>query len=313
MENSGFKIIGEPPERNGAVAIIVVGLNRGGTSAIAASLHALDIHVGNCFHLPNYEDVELAHAFRQRDWRQVQAIIRAYESEHPRFAWKLPDVYAQLARVNKFCSNPRYIFVYRDIFAISRRRELVRQTDTVTSMMDCLDSYAAIVKFIKKTRPYGLHVSYEKVLQHKAGFAQMLCTFCDIPADPGRLAAVQNCIEPSPEGYLQWTDSVERRKHLKLKGYEGNLDVVNDRCVNGWAKQYFSNAPVNLEIFVNQQFHGRAVADLFRQDLVLAGVSPHGLAGFRYEFGQPIAKGDVVAVKIENTGFDLIHSPKACE
>ncbi len=138
LENSGFKISGAPTGDGGPVAIIVVGLSRGGTSAIAASLHALGIHMGDSLHQPNFEDVKLARAFREREWREVKTIIHKYESEHVRFAWKLPDIYWQLSRIHKYCSNPRYIFVYRDIFAIAQRRELVRQIDTMTSMKDCI-------------------------------------------------------------------------------------------------------------------------------------------------------------------------------
>ena len=310
MENSGFNISGEPLDVTDSAAIIVVGLSRGGTSVIAASLHALGMHIGDDFHQPNFEDVKLARAFRDRNWRQVKTIIQKYESEHDSFAWKLPDIHGQLSRVHKYCSNPRYIFVYRDIFAIAQRRALVHHVDMQTAMKDCVAGYTDILKFIKKSRPYSLHVSYEKLLQHKQEFAEILCKFCDVQADATNLEAVQNVIEPSPDAYIKWTKAVELRKRLKQEGYEGNLDIVNAQFLDGWAKKQADDSPIKVDIFVNQKLHGHAIANLHRQDLTEAGVSQLGHAGFHYEFSaEDIAQGDEVAVKIESTDLHIIGSP----
>lgn len=311
MENIGIRIMGEPPRHHGPISIIVVGLNRSGTSAIGAALHALGVHLGDKFHPPIYEDSELAHAFREKRWRHLQGIIRAYEAGHSRFAWKLPDSHKHLARIHRYFTNPRYIFVYRDIFAIALRRESALKTETTTSLTRCLESYAAIVKFIKEHKPYGLHVSYEKLLQNKRIFAQLLCRFCELPADPDALASIESCITPSPDSYLHWTDAFEQGKRLERNGCAGHLDVLNDRYAAGWAIDHNDSAPAKVAIAVNQQLRGRAVADLPRPDLVQARVSAHGMVGFHYEFGdRGIAKGDVVSVRIEDSDLELVGSPR---
>ena len=58
-----------------SVGVIVVGVNRGGTSAVAATLNAIDVPLGESWHEPIYEDLDLADAFRTSNWKKFKDIV----------------------------------------------------------------------------------------------------------------------------------------------------------------------------------------------------------------------------------------------
>jgi hypothetical protein len=106
LANSGFQMMGSPVSNDKPSSIVVVGLNRGGTSAIAASLHAMGVALGKAYNEPIYEDIQLARAVRAKDWLLVKLILKQYEQDYAKFAWKLPDNYKYLERIHKYLSNP---------------------------------------------------------------------------------------------------------------------------------------------------------------------------------------------------------------
>lgn len=104
MSNTGIMTLGSSvtSDTKYGTAIIVVGVSRGGTSAISASLQALGISMGAKFHTPIYEDLALAESFRAKDWRQLKIIIKEYEASNKIFGWKLPDSHRHLDRIYKY-------------------------------------------------------------------------------------------------------------------------------------------------------------------------------------------------------------------
>ena len=133
-QNSGFKTIGDVQHSAKSEQYIVVGVGRGGTTAVAASLHVLGVTVGELgktFSEDNYENFEMSRAFRSRDWRGLQKLITTYEEQYSKFAWKLPDSNEQLPRIHRYFSNPYYIFVYRDLFAIANRKNITLDVDLI--------------------------------------------------------------------------------------------------------------------------------------------------------------------------------------
>jgi len=92
MKNSGFKTSGNIKHTGKKEQYIVIGVGRGGTSAIAASLNTLGITLSGDFNEPIYEDIEMAKAFRSRDWRSFKRLIASYEAKYQKFAWKLRGI-----------------------------------------------------------------------------------------------------------------------------------------------------------------------------------------------------------------------------
>lgn len=301
MKNLGFKII----KSNGkdgykSKQFIVVGVNRGGTSAIAKTLIALGVSFGDNCHEPIYEDTKLANAFRSGKWREFKRLIHFSENTFPLFGWKLPDSNKQLKRIHKYFSNPYYIFVYRDIFAISNRQSNVLELDLFNAMQSNIEAYERICKFNKREQPQSLHVSYEKLLLNKESYVKELATFCDISLDEALLEKAIKAIEPSPKKYTAWCDITSSIKSLNKEGFDGFIDNVSKRSISGWLLKRNSDTPVSVELFINDNPIGVYTCDIFREDLIQAGKSTTGVAGFNINYPD-IQNGDIVTLKPKNS------------
>lgn len=312
MKNSGFKSTGIIQHNKSPEQYIVVGVGRGGTSVIAASLHTLGITLGDNFNLPNYEDTQMSAAFRSRNWKELKQLISSSESKYLKFAWKLPDSNKQLKRINHYFSNPRYIFVYRDIFAIANRKNLAKNDDILTTMQSSLASYNRIIKFIKKNKISALHISYEKLLQNKYEYAQELALFCNIPASEELLQKIGTLIEPSPDGYTTWTETSLQLTKLRQSGYDGYIDTISEDSISGWLLQINNKEPITIELLINDQHKLDFKCNNFRQDLIGAKKSTTGNAGFNItlESGH-INKNDTITIKVKGHAACLskIYTP----
>ena len=310
MINDGFLVSGAPKGER-ASAVIVVGINRGGTSAVAATLDALGVFLGQRAAVPNFEDALLADALRQKDWGRFRAVVAQYEAEHAVFAWKHPDSRRHLWRLHRYFANPRYVFVYRDIFAIANRKRLVHQRGVLASMAASLWDYAKILFFIQAVKPYALHVSYEKLLTNRESFVEALAAFCDRTVDAAELSRIRERISPSPTAYLQWSDRSRQMLALEKHGYKGLAEEVTATTVAGWAFQVGRAEAAVVEVFVNGICRGRAVADRFAERLShVAGDLRKGAIRFEFTWGAtPLTPGDSVDVRFEGTAYSLVGCP----
>lgn len=310
MINDGFLVSGDP-KGHGPSSIIVVGINRGGTSAVAATLDALGLALGPGAAEPNFEDAPLASALRQRDWVRFRSLVAEYEAKSTMFAWKHPDSRRYLWRIHRYFSNPRYIFVYRDIFAIANRKRLVHQRNILASMATSLWDYAKILLFIQTVKPFALHVSYEKLLTNRDHFIDALATFCDRTVDPARLSQVRERISASPDAYVQWSDRSRQMLLLEHRGFKGLAEETTTTTIAGWAFRVGITDPAVVEIHVNGTFLGTATADQFTERLTnVAGDPRRGAIRFSFPCGDAgIMPGDRVDIRFRGTDISLVGCP----
>lgn len=282
MNNSGFQTTGSiTHDPNRREQYIVVGVNRGGTSAIAASLHALGLELGENVHETTFEHIDLAQAVRSRKWRHFKELIADAERSSAKFAWKFPSSNMHLKKVHSYFSNPYYIFVYRDLFAIANRKSVTLDLDMTDALQENLDAYQRIVSFVKRYKPRALHVSYEKLLLNPREYALALAGFCDVEPTEERLERISATIEVSPESYNRWCRRTRSSRLFREEGYDGCVDHLGPDAVSGWIVRTGRDVPLQVELFVNDTLIGEYCCDLHRPDLITAGKSTSGRAGFR--------------------------------
>jgi hypothetical protein len=288
-----------------------VGVNRGGTSAIAASLNALGMFLGDSWHEPIYEDLELAHAFRQKDWKSFRRKISGYESRHAVFGWKLPDITKHLFKTHRLFSNPKYSFVFRDIYSIANRLSHIKGENLLENMLYANRQYERILKFITKRNPSALFLSYEKILVDTQQYAVELLDFLEMEKTQEHIDCIISSISPSPKKYQQWAQASRQSQLLKQSGYMGHLDHLDEKKVTGWIKSISNDNPVELDIYVNEQKINRIRACHYRPDLIQARVSRTGKHGFSFKFDQELNAGDKISARPTNISLDLIGSPRS--
>ncbi|MEN9503720.1 MAG: hypothetical protein RI964_3005 [Pseudomonadota bacterium] len=315
LANSGFQIMGSPVSNDKPSSIVVVGLNRGGTSAIAASLHAMGVALGKAYNEPIYEDIQLARAVRAKDWLLVKLILKQYEQDYAKFAWKLPDNYKYLERIHKYLSNPYYIFIYRDIFARSLRHSLVYESDIVNAMRSGLEGYEKIVKFFNGKKLNALHVSYEKMLNNREEFAQALLDFCGVEHQPEIMQRIIDVTSPYPASYTNWAMGHKQKKILNEHAFDGWIDGFEQHNLSGWMVKMGSPQlePLRIHVFINDVLWGTFLADYYRQDILDIGLSSNGKAGFLINCESAALKArDTITVRPEHSpvGLSVVYQGK---
>ncbi len=291
-------------------SIIVVGVNRGGTSAVASSLNSVGIFLGDSWREPNYEDVYLAKCFRNRSWSKFRKQIKKYEASHDVFAWKLPDSINRLIKVDGMFSSPKYIFVFRDIYAIGDRINRARGASLLFSMFKASLQYLNAIFFIKYRKPDCLLVSYEKMLTNTDQYARQLLDFLEMEKTSENIESIVTSVCPSPSGYQEWADESKKSRERKAQQILGHLDYIEKEKIGGWLRSKKDENPVSVDIYINKVKVGNALADNYRQDLVDAAVSNSGCHGFVYTLDPPLKSGDTVSVVLAGTALDVKGSPR---
>lgn len=90
--------------------------------------------------------------------------------------------------------------------------------------------------------------------------------------------------------------------------FEGNLDDCNISKIRGWCKSTDSTSPIFVDIFFNSICVVKVLADIYRNDLELAGKG-NGSYGFEYIIPNSLLNGDTFKIHVEYLGHDLNGSP----
>lgn len=305
----GFFSTSNMPDHQHSTGIVIVGVNRGGTSAVAAVLASLDIFMGDVLHAPIYEDLILARLFRANDWRGFRHQVRKYEAHHSLFAWKLPDSIGRLRKVNKQFSSPKYIFVFRDLSAISLRRNESLGTPILRGMIKSTLQYIKALYFVWTAKPDHLLVSYEKLITETEDTAAQILDFLGFEKSNSHISSIKGAVCNSQ--YREWAAKTKEAERLALAGYQGHFDYSSQTTAVGWLKSTISSDPVTVEVMVNETKVGDVLADQHRKDLVDAGISASGNHGFIFHFPEAISDSSVVYARPKGVGAYLSHSARS--
>lgn len=295
LVNKGVTVIGSQARPDAPV--VVVGTARGGTSMVAGALAHLGLFMGDTAVAPVYEDTTLSGAFEAGNDKDVDAILQRYAADGRKFGWKRPASIDQLERVHKLFREPRYIFVFKDVFAIANRNSISMRTETLSGMDRALDQYKRVVAFLRDAQPSAMLVSYEKAMAYRHEFVQALNEFCGIDANKRQLQAALDFINPEPAAYLDAS---------RITKAQGRLDLARDKVVAGWARYLHHNKVASVDIYVNDACVGSIQACERRRDLVERLGVP---CGFTFALPAALQAGDVVRARVSDEVRDLANSP----
>jgi len=297
--NSGLSVIGDKDLIvQDQKTIVVVGVARGGTSMVAGSLFHLGVFGGEKVAPPVFEDVVLASAFEKRKNRRIYDIVRRYNQNHSTWFFKRPSVIDYLDEINTKLRNPVFIFIFRDIFAVSNRNKISMGLDFFTGLKKAQADYGKIVKFLNHSKNINaLLVSYEKALIDKVSFLDALTsTLFSKPIPDFTKQKVLNFIEPSPDHYLD----VSRSSKVN-----GKIESISTTMVSGWAKKHHGNDKANIELYINGQKQYETVAD---KSLGYLADQNQG-NGFVFNLDKPLKDNDEVSVRAAGEVNEVKGSP----
>lgn len=304
LANPGLCVLNGSASALPQKTVIVLGLNRGGTSMVAGVLERLGIYMGETVP-PLYEDRLLAHPIEHRNLRAARRVVRNHDQSHETWGIKNPARVLLTRRWQTIFREPVYVAVFRDTMAIANRRSVSREKDLFGELAVILAQYREQVNFLKACRRPALLVSYEKALINPTGFAHHLAGFLGIH-DTRRIADAAAFVQPSPESY----HAVARHR----AGWNGYLDVVAPDQVAGWAFRTGDSEPVTVRLSVNGKSLHIALADLPRADVKQCYRHVTDRCGFAFHLpdARHLQAGDAVSVRLKGEAEDINNSPRLC-
>jgi hypothetical protein len=299
LVNKGF-ILNHPSGEPGRT-FIVTGLHRSGTSLVASILYQAGLFIGSEFNSASYEDEEITQVLAAKRLDVLQTIIGQRNATHPRWGFKCPMLCDSLGprHLNLF-DRPRLIIAFRDPVAIATRTSLSEYRQPMRTSRGTMTQQAKLIDFLGKVECSSLLLSYEKALAFPQDMIDAILGFCDIAPNVALRDRLVSLVEPNRPQYI----ATARRR------YEGLIEGVRDGQLYGWCWLTQTNAPVTLDVLVDDRCVMRVVANTFRQDLLDAHIGG-GWHGFFIPVEALGANPDsVIRVWVAEYGIELNHSGK---
>lgn len=188
--------------------VVVLGVMHSGTSAVAAVLHGLGVDF-NPAPTNNFEEQRIKDALRhQNEHGHDDAMPSVIHDRHLQanvWGFKLPDVFDHRTprELHSFLRQPYYIFVLRDLAAISQPnatssfnphgfRHLLESHNETSKLLDAVQRLPPAPKML---------VSYQRLLQYPQRFCEQTIEFLGIQSTHTQKLRALSSISPTG-GYL---------------------------------------------------------------------------------------------------------------
>lgn len=190
--NTGIMVSGPSGPPPSEQTIVVTGTPRGGTTMIAEALAILGLPMGVTIPPPqdyfNYEDPEFQGALHAEepemvDTGRLRELVDRRNRAYSVWGFKLPMAINSLGLLERELRNPRFIFVFRDLVAISSRETIAAGIDGLDGLRRALKWQGRMVDFLGGSSSPCLLLSYEKGLQFPKLLLESLLGWCGLPTE----------------------------------------------------------------------------------------------------------------------------------
>ena len=285
LHNNGIITLRQPLDgstRPSSRTFIVSGVARSGTSMVARILQGARVFMGSHMDDIVFEDPEFTLLFENMKLERTHTLLQKRNSNYSVWGFKRPHIHLYGKSFINVFRNPYVIITMRDPVAIAERNVISEQHDPMHSLSNAVNDLHAMTRFIRTLDCPTLLISYEKSLQEPVIFIKQLLEFCGLDLPASARASLVELIEPNRQVYI------DKARRI----FDGYIDSLIGMTLSGWACERGLAAPQTLTLFKDDEPMFDFKADLFRLDLVKAGVG-NGRHGF--------------SIDLSNIGFK-IHS-----
>jgi hypothetical protein len=199
VKRSSFVLV--PPRRpEQTKTVMVLGVERGGTSMVAGVLRALGVNMGDRVGY-NHEDAR----FLVDDTEVLQRRIRARNKQEDVWGFKIPKAVQFLGFFEQNLRNPYYVIVMRNLLAIADSWQQRGSGNIVDTLDRTFDYYQRIIEHCKNTSRPVVMVNYERAVGSEAGKQETvreIAEFLGIPLDADLLDRALGMVTGDGAGYL---------------------------------------------------------------------------------------------------------------
>ncbi len=289
---------GNTPE---AKTVVVLGVARSGTSMVAKVLENLGVFMGHEKDEAVFEDLQIARMLEGPfDKKNLKLFIEDRNQRYVNWGFKRPIAYRYFFKYADYFRNLHYVVPFRDMLAIAQRNSTTLNANFFRCLEQSNREYNELIRFVIANEKPMLLFSYEKALIKKEEFVNLLVRFLGISPSEEMIGQALASIEFDNHKYLIST---------RIDRFEGLLESYRKGRVTGWAKCFYSDTPIMLDIIVNGHIVKTFEASLFRKDLKKLNIG-HGQYGFHEAVGTFLVKGEnTIRVAFHHNQKDIDGSP----
>jgi hypothetical protein len=193
-------VLNPPHKSENQKTVMVLGVERGGTSMAAGVLRALGVNMGDRAGL-NHEDPQ----FLIDDVEKLSNRIAARNKRSDVWGFKVPKLVHRLTFFEKNLRNPYYIIVFRNLLAIADSWQQRGAGSSIDVMDRAFEYYNLIMAHCRQTNRPVLMLNYERAVGSDAGkeeTARALAAFLGLDLSDQSLARAVGMITGDGKGYL---------------------------------------------------------------------------------------------------------------
>jgi hypothetical protein len=167
--------------------VLVTGLGRSGTSAVASVLSHFGYLMTESPQIPSHEDPYLRDLLKNDQADEILEILERRSASHSHVAWKDPKIYGSVGQtlVDRLDGDWLLVVIFRDLVAVGMRRALVHAEEFTADLHKVIKGQRRVLDFatdVSKKRPV-LYISYEKMMTDPHGFINEFAEIVDWPQE----------------------------------------------------------------------------------------------------------------------------------
>lgn len=195
QKKSLIQVVG--PVRSQEKTIVVLGVERGGTSMVAGMIRALGVDMGERAGR-NHEDPK----FLTDDEAKLLQQIKINNKVKSLWGFKVPKTSLMLEFFDKHLRNPHYILVFRNIEATVDSWCSRGGSDPMDSALHAMKYYETALHYFRgKKRPL-VFANYERACDNPKDFAINLANFIGVPYNDALINKAVSIVTGEGGGYL---------------------------------------------------------------------------------------------------------------
>ncbi|MFV8819967.1 hypothetical protein [Haliea sp. E17] len=188
---------------------VVLGVSRGGTSAIAGWLNILGVPMGRSGKPPLFEDLRMNRALAAGIEAAEQQIAEN-NAEQPVWGFKGNAIQQPYGEIARRLRNPVFVVIFRDLLAIANRARLSASRDVGWILQKQAQEYARIADFVATGGYYSVLLSFEKLNACTEDVLAQFSAALALPMDEAVRERALQFIRPAPEDYLRVSKAKKR-------------------------------------------------------------------------------------------------------
>ncbi len=191
-------LVVQPPKKvEGERTVVVLGVERGGTSMVAGVVRALGIDLGRRAGL-NHEDPR----FLNDDEGHLRHVIAVRDKENAVWGFKMPKAVFHLDLLESTLRNPYYVIVHRNLAAIADSWQQRGAGSYIDTLDRALDYHTRLNAHCRKTNRPVMLVNYERAAKDPATMVEDLVDFLGLQPEPEDKRRAEGMVTGDGSGYV---------------------------------------------------------------------------------------------------------------